>query len=62
MIDLTGDEDEELNRAMKMSMEEQGPVFRPSDRAPNPDWAMVPSNVLSFSFYTYTPDEPVSCA
>ncbi|KAJ3557621.1 hypothetical protein NM688_g1374 [Phlebia brevispora] len=45
MIDLTGDDDEEMSRALRASLEDQGPVFRPSDRAPNPDWAMVPSNV-----------------
>lgn len=45
MIDLTGDDDEDLKRAFQASMEDQGPTLRPSDRAPHPDWAMVSSNV-----------------
>ena len=56
-IDLTGDEDEELNRAMAMSMEDQGTTFGPSDRAPNPEWAMVPSNVLSIPRFRYPAPE-----
>lgn len=44
-IDLTGDTEDDLSRALAASLEDQGPVFRPSDRAPDPAWAMVPSNV-----------------
>jgi len=50
VIDLTGEheEDPELNRAIQLSMEgDREPVFRRSDRAPNPNWAVVPSNVSS---------------
>ncbi|TCD67354.1 hypothetical protein EIP91_000221 [Steccherinum ochraceum] len=45
IIDLTGDTDDEFTRALAMSLEDQGPTFRPSDRAPDPNWAVVPSNV-----------------
>lgn len=46
VIDLTGDEDDaDLSRALKASLEDQGPTFGPSDRAPDPNWAVVPSNV-----------------
>ena len=45
-IDLTGDdESEDLKRAMAMSLEDTAPTFGPSNRAPDPNWAMVPSNV-----------------
>lgn len=47
VIDLTGehDEDPELKRALQLSMEgEREPVFRQSDRAPDLNWAVVPSN------------------
>ncbi|EKM56764.1 uncharacterized protein PHACADRAFT_207955 [Phanerochaete carnosa HHB-10118-sp] len=45
-IDLTADdESEDLKRAMAMSLEESGPTFGPSTRAPDPNWAVVPSNV-----------------
>ncbi|KZT08631.1 uncharacterized protein LAESUDRAFT_811244 [Laetiporus sulphureus 93-53] len=46
VIDLTAeDEDKELSRALRASLEDQGPKFGPSNRAPNDSWAMVPSNV-----------------
>ncbi len=51
MIDLTGDdENSELRRALEESLSTAayGPPasqFRPSQRAPDPNWAMVPSNV-----------------
>ena len=44
-IDLTGEDDEDMKKAVQASLEDQGPTFRPSDRAPHPEWAMVPSNV-----------------
>lgn len=51
VIDLTGDDedDAELSRALKASLEDQGPTFGPSDRAPDPSWAVVPSDVSSQS-------------
>jgi len=52
VIDLTveHDEDPEFKRAIQLSMEnDQEPVFRPSDRAPDPKWAVVPSNVSKYS-------------
>ena len=51
VIDLTAD-DEELTRAIQMSMEDssQAPKFTPSQRAPHPDWQMVRSNVM----YTFS--------
>ncbi|KAH9988118.1 hypothetical protein BJV74DRAFT_840135 [Russula compacta] len=51
IIDLTGDDQSvELRRALHASLPTSayGPPasqFRPSDRAPDPNWAMVPSNV-----------------
>ncbi|KAI9464009.1 hypothetical protein BJY52DRAFT_1401276 [Lactarius psammicola] len=51
VIDLTGDEENsELRRALEASLSTSayGPSasqFRPSQRAPDPNWAMVPSNV-----------------
>ena len=53
VIDLTGDPyDADLSRALAMSLDEDTQksseaVFRPSTRAPDPNWAMVPSNVRS---------------
>ncbi|KAI0088313.1 hypothetical protein BDY19DRAFT_994221 [Irpex rosettiformis] len=41
-IDLT---DDDLNRALQASLQDQGSTFGPSDRAPDPSWAVVPSNV-----------------
>jgi len=58
VIDLTadtGDDDSsELRRALKASLDTApyGPhasQFGPSDRAPDPNWAMVPSNVGTIS-------------
>ncbi|KAK7444509.1 hypothetical protein VKT23_015188 [Stygiomarasmius scandens] len=62
-IDLTGDDnDEEMKRALQLSMTMSDSVnavaaasntqtaqFKPSDRAPDPNWAMVPSNVATQS-------------
>ncbi|KZS96793.1 hypothetical protein SISNIDRAFT_482586 [Sistotremastrum niveocremeum HHB9708] len=46
VIDLTGDEDPDLAKAMRESLETSGiGQFQASDRAPSADWAMVPSNV-----------------
>ncbi|KAH9035003.1 hypothetical protein EDB85DRAFT_1945300 [Lactarius pseudohatsudake] len=51
VIDLTGDdENSELRRALEASLSPSayGPStsqLRPSERAPDPNWAMVPSNV-----------------
>lgn len=50
IIDLTadlGENDGELARALQMSLEQEQPsqTFQPSNRAPDPNWAMVPSNV-----------------
>jgi hypothetical protein len=46
VIDLTSDDDD-MSRALQMSMETipSEATFRSSDRAPHPDWQMVPSNV-----------------
>jgi hypothetical protein len=56
IIDLTGDDENvELRRALEASLATPayGPSgsaqFRPSDRAPDPNWAMVPSNVCPIS-------------
>jgi len=49
VIDLTSDDDD-LSRALEASLQSQdGTKFGPSERAPNADWAMVPSNVSSLS-------------
>lgn len=48
VIDLTTDDDAEMTRAIQMSIDESSqatPKFGPSERAPNPEWAMVRSNV-----------------
>ncbi|KAK0469256.1 uncharacterized protein EV420DRAFT_1493348 [Desarmillaria tabescens] len=48
VIDLTGDDNEEVNRAIRMSLNEEEtppPKFGPSNRAPDPAWQVVPSNV-----------------
>jgi hypothetical protein len=61
-IDLTGDEDHnsDFSRALKASLEtvtQEGPKFGPSERPPDANWAMVPSNVgqsvLMTSFLWY---------
>ncbi|KAL0567984.1 hypothetical protein V5O48_014003, partial [Marasmius crinis-equi] len=50
LIDLTGDDnDEEMTRALQMSMETDQPnlseaTFGPSSREPDPNWAVVPTN------------------
>lgn len=46
VIDLTEDDDAEMNRAIKMSMSQSLPEFKPSERAPNPEWAMVRADVI----------------
>ncbi|KAI0767227.1 hypothetical protein C8Q74DRAFT_941235 [Fomes fomentarius] len=46
VIDLTRDDDPELTRALRESLESSTATsFGPSNRAPDPNWAMVPSNV-----------------
>ena len=52
VIDLTEDDGSvELKRALEASLStaayQSSSQFRPSDRAPDPNWAMVPSNVCS---------------
>ncbi|CAL1709523.1 unnamed protein product [Somion occarium] len=44
VIDLTGDDDKDLSQALKASLEDHGTTFGPSNRAPDPNWAMVSSN------------------
>ncbi|KAI0822357.1 hypothetical protein BC628DRAFT_1409306 [Trametes gibbosa] len=45
VIDLTKDDgDDELARALQASLEDQPKTFGPSDRPPDPKWAMVSSN------------------
>jgi len=49
VIDLTEDVEEDLSRAIQMSMQDgSGVQFGPSERAPHPDWQMVRSNVIDF--------------
>ncbi|OAX43748.1 hypothetical protein K503DRAFT_680461 [Rhizopogon vinicolor AM-OR11-026] len=46
-IDLTGDDNDEFSRALRASLEtasKEGPKFGPSERPPDANWAMVPSN------------------
>jgi hypothetical protein len=52
VIDLTGDTEEELSRAIQLSMQDDtsGTHFRPTDRAPHPYWQMV-SNVMCRPLY-----------
>jgi hypothetical protein len=51
VIDLTGDNENEgdmetdIQRAVKASLEPLAATFGPSERAADPKWAMVPSNV-----------------
>lgn len=49
VIDLTGDHDDEYNRALQMSIQDSSsqPQFRRTERAPHPEWQMVVSNVCS---------------
>lgn len=55
VIDLTkiDENDEDMAKALQLSLEEaqssQSSNFKSSDRAPDPNWAMVPSNVSSAS-------------
>lgn len=47
VIDLTGDDDTDMARALEASLETKtGPQFGPSERPPHPDWqvAVVRSN------------------
>ncbi|KAI0672474.1 hypothetical protein C8Q78DRAFT_1077991 [Trametes maxima] len=45
VIDLTKDDDDgELARALQASLEDQPTTFGPSNRAPDPNWAVVSSN------------------
>jgi hypothetical protein len=50
MIDLTGEQEEEISRAIQMSLQDSesgnGTQFRRTDRAPHPEWQMVRSNVI----------------
>ncbi|THH02020.1 hypothetical protein EW026_g774 [Hermanssonia centrifuga] len=62
IIDLTGDEDDEMSRALKASLEDQGPAFGPSNRAPDPNWAVVPSNVEVHSELVSQDDQAISQA
>lgn len=47
-VDLTGDDDGDLQRVMRESMNtiQPRPVFGPSERPPDPNWAMVPSHTV----------------
>jgi hypothetical protein len=56
VIDLTNDDDD-ISRALQMSLEtSQGETtFGPSDRAPDPAWQMVPSNVRNI-VQSYSPN------
>ncbi|TFK53221.1 hypothetical protein OE88DRAFT_1657130 [Heliocybe sulcata] len=50
VIDLTGDEESQMTEALRMSLEtNQEQTFGPSNRAPDPSWAMVPSNKPAMS-------------
>ena len=57
VIDLTGDGEEEMSRAIQMSLQDDesvtgtGTQFRRTDRAPHPEWQMVRSNVMCRSLY-----------
>jgi len=42
------DEDKDLRRALEASLKQPTTTFEPSTRAPDPNWAVVPSNVLAF--------------
>lgn len=55
MIDLTGDdEDNDVQMALRASIEQIQPALQRSTRAPDPNWAMVASNVKhSYSLTSY---------
>ena len=59
VIDLTGDQEEDISRAIQISLQDNEPAtgtqFRPTDRAPHPDWQMVRSNVMCRSLYETRP-------
>ena len=64
VIDLTGDDDSELAKAMAASLQDNqegaSTTFGPSNRAPDPNWAMVSSNVNVSSrhfFLRYNPQD-----
>lgn len=67
IIDLTGDEESsELRRALEASLSTSayGPSatqFGPSQRAPDPNWAMVPSNVCFIWFHCGVVNSWLSC-
>jgi hypothetical protein len=57
VIDLTAGDDEELTRAIQMSMEDSSrvvPEFTPSQRAPHPDWQVVRSNIMYYFPATFS--------
>ncbi|KAL6307660.1 hypothetical protein BKA93DRAFT_726897 [Sparassis latifolia] len=63
VIDLTADdEDKELSLALKASLEDQPPKFGPSERAPDPNWAVVPSNVVETGASISQDDQSLSRA
>ena len=60
-FDVGDDDDPEMSKALRASLEDSGigqhqtssrqspaPQFRPSDRAPDPNWAMVSTQVRSY--------------
>lgn len=51
VIDLTVDTDDDMTRAIQMSMETSQvlPQFGPTERPPHPEWQMVRSNVMYIS-------------
>src|SRR5260221_14447377 len=59
VIDLTRDSEEEISRAIQLSLHDNespaGTQFKATDRAPHPDWQMVRSNVMCRSLYETRP-------
>lgn len=51
-IDLTVEDDGELQRAMRESMNTLQPTFGPSERPADPKWAVVPSSTVRSTFRT----------
>jgi hypothetical protein len=45
VIDITNDDDQNMKRAIQMSMENNNVRFGPSTRSPDPNWQMTLSNV-----------------